>query len=103
MGREKRNRCPGAGQRARKRAPHGGDYSALGTKGQSPWRFRPQTNGGGSLLWPSRHDVEVHDIILFQWRAKLSWRGQARRKPRNFVPGFGLNDTAGAGVKPKLS
>ncbi len=38
MGREKRNRRPSAGQRA-KPATRGGDC-ALGTRGQSPWRSR---------------------------------------------------------------
>jgi len=46
--------APRRGPAGAQRPPHGGGYSALGTRGQSPWRSHAIGNGGGSLPQPRK-------------------------------------------------
>jgi hypothetical protein len=45
---------PWRGPAGAQRPPHGGGYSALGTRGQSPWRSQAIGNGGDSLSQPCK-------------------------------------------------
>jgi len=70
-GRDKLNRCPGAGQRARKRLPHGDCYSACGKrKGRALGCFPPSRKRSPAKL-----------ASIFQWPTNLAYTNDLSSRP----------------------
>jgi hypothetical protein len=56
--------------------PHGGGYSALGTRGQSPWRSRQSENGAGQAPPAAMRHRPRHPRMTRRRRMPC-WRAQA--------------------------